>query len=291
MECHNKNLDRPDETLRFDKIVQELVELGDFTVGRYTCEPGWRWSTHIKPRVGGEWCQARHVGIVMSGRLGLSFPDGSTKVFGPKEVYDVPPGHDGYTVGEEPVVSVEWVGSRAFAGNRAGAGRVLATLMFTDLVGSTETAAKLGDVAWRALLSSHFEATRAQIHHHRGLEVKTAGDGFLATFDGPAQALACASGVCGVARRQGLSVRAGVHVGEVERVGADVRGIAVHEAARIMAQAPAGGVLVSEMTRSLAQASGFAFDDRGTHVLKGLAGEWRLYALIAEPDRLANTVT
>jgi len=279
MECHNKNLDRPDETLKFDKIVQQLVELGDFTVGRYTCEPGWRWATHIKPRVGGDWCKARHVGIIISGRLGLLFPDGSTKAFGPHEVYDIPPGHDGFTIGDESCVMVEWVGSRAFSGNRAGVGRVLTTLMFTDIVGSTETAARLGDVAWRGLLSSHFEATRAQIHHHRGLEVKTAGDGFLATFDGPAQALACASSACGVARRQGLSIRAGVHIGEVERVGSDVRGIAVHEAARIMAHASGNEVLVSDLTRMLAASSGFAFADRGMHVLKGLPGEWHLFSM------------
>jgi len=109
--------------------------------------------------------------------------------------------------------------------------------------------------------------------------LKSAGDGLLATFEGPAHALGCASAIRHAASRDGLSIRAGVHVGEVELVGADVRGIAVHEAQRIMAQAAANEILVSELTRALSAASGFAFEDRGMHQLKGLTGEWRLYAL------------
>lgn len=283
MEHRAKNLDRPDETISLDKMVEEVVELGDITVGRSVLQPGWRWSVHMRPHVGGDWCQARHVGIVLSGRFGFTFPDGSSLEVGPNDVYDIPPGHEGYTIGDEPCVQVEWAGLRAFMGYRPGGARVLATLLFTDLVSSTETARRLGDVAWRALLSSHFEAARAEFDRHRGLEVKTAGDGLLATFDGPAQAIGCAAAICRVAVREGLQVRAGVHVGEVERVGADVRGIAVHEVARIMAQASGGEVLVSELTRGLAQASGFHFADRGTHALKGLPGEWHLFALASGP--------
>lgn len=279
MDIRRKNLEQPDERQEFGKLVRHLVEIGDFTVGRYVNAPGWRWSTHIKPLVGGDWCQARHVGVILSGRLGVIFPDGTSTILEPNDVYEMPPGHDTYTVGDEPCVNLEWSGSRAFAGFKAGGNRELATLMFTDLVGSTETAAGMGDVAWRAHLSAHFEAIRARLLDYRGQEVKTTGDGFLARFSGPAQALACAKRICDSAQRDGLGIRVGIHVGEVEIVGSDVRGIAVHEAARIMAHAGANEILISELTRTLASPAGFAFNDRGTHTLKGLAGEWRLFAL------------
>lgn len=279
MALNRKNLDHPDETIEFENLARKLVELGDFTVGRYVNAPGWRWSTHVKPIVGGDWCQARHVGIIISGRLDIVFPDGTSATLEPNDVYDLGPGHDTYTIGDEPCVNVEWSGSRAFAGNRAGGNRELVTLMFTDLVGSTETAAQLGDVAWHSLLSAHFEGIRARILDFRGQEVKTTGDGFLARFTGPAQALACATRIGEMARRDGLGIRIGIHVGEVELVGADVRGIVVHEAARIMAQAAPHEILVSDLTRSLAASSGYEFVDRGTHALKGLPGEWQLFAL------------
>ncbi len=277
---HSKSLAKPDKTIRFEKLVQDMVELGDLTVGRNVLEPGWRWSTHVRPHVGGEWCKGRHVGIVLSGRMGVTFSDGSTMEVGPNEAFDIPPEHDGYTVGDEPCVQIEWGGLTAFTGRRTTA-RVLTTLMFTDIVASTEMASRLGDAAWRALLSAHFEMARRELDRHLGHEVKSTGDGLMATFDGPAHALGCASAICRAAAGDGLAIRAGVHVGEVERVGSDVRGIAVHEAQRIMAQAAGHEILISELTRALSMSSGFAFADRGTHQLKGLNGEWHLYALAA----------
>jgi class 3 adenylate cyclase len=279
MKVQTKNFANPDDTHSFEKLVQDVVEIGDLTVGRIVTEPGWRWSTHVQPRVGGKWCQARHVGVILSGRLGVLFPDGSTAEIGPNEVFEVPPGHDGYTIGDEPCIQIEWTGPRAFITAQSGAGRVLATILFSDIVGSTEMASRLGDTAWRALLSSHFESIRSELDRYRGREVKTAGDGLLATFDGPALALSCAMAMRRVAERDGLKIRIGVHVGEIERVGDDVRGIAVHEAARIMAQSSGEETFVSDLTRALAAAAGFSFQDRGAHVLKGLPGDWRLYSL------------
>jgi class 3 adenylate cyclase len=281
-EPRSKNLQRPDETIRFPKVIEELIELGDLTVGRTTHEPGWRWSTHVRPTVGGEWCQARHLGVVLSGRFGVSLKEGTTLEFAPFDVYDIPPGHDGYTIGDEPCVVIEWSGIHAFVGRRAGSSRVLATLLFTDIIDSTVVASRLGDSGWRALLSAHFESARAELERFRGREVKTAGDGLLATFEGPAGALRCAAAIGRAARREDLHIRAGVHVGEVEMVGTDVRGIAVHEAARIMGQAGEDEILASELTRTLAANSGLLFEDRGTHSLKGLPGNWRLYAYIAD---------
>ncbi len=278
-----RNLREPEETREFPGVVDQVVEMGDITVARQVLEPGWRWSTHVRPHVGGESCQARHVGIVVSGRLAIRLDDGTTFELGPDDVYEVPPGHDGYVIGHEPVVAIEWAGIRAFYGHQLPwRGRALATLLFTDLVASTETAGRLGDAAWREVVSTHFEAARQELDRFHGHEVKTTGDGLLATFDGPAQALRCAEGICRAASREGLHVRAGVHVGEVEMVAGDVRGVAVHEAARIMHEAGEDEILVSETTRILAMPSGLTFEDRGTHTLKGLPGEWRLFAYRAE---------
>jgi class 3 adenylate cyclase len=276
-----KSLDRPEETIEFPAVVAHVVELGDLTVARLVNAPGWRWSTHMKPTVGGEWCQARHVGVILSGRLGIEFSDGTTMEFGPNDVFDIPPGHDGYTVGDEPCVQIEWSGIRAWAGFPTGIhSRVLRTLLFTDLVDSTQIASRLGDARWRELLSEHFVAARDELERFRGREVKTTGDGMLATFDGPAQALHCAAAIRRRANAGDLHVRAGVHVGEVELVGTDVRGVVVHEAARIMAEAGTDEILVSDLTRALAVSTGLAFEDRGKRELKGLEGEWALAAFV-----------
>lgn len=283
----SKSLESPDSVIEFPGMTARVVELGDLTVGELVSEPGWRWSTHVKPTVGGEWCQARHIGVVLSGRLGIVLRDGTELEFGPNDVFDIPPGHDGFTVGDEPCVQIEWSGIRAFAGFPTGIhSRVLATLLLTDLVDSTAKAASLGDTRWRELLSSHFEAARIEFERFGGREIVTTGDGMLATFDGPARALHCAAAIRRAASRDGLSIRAGVHVGEVELVGQDIRGVTVHETARVMAVADPGEILVSDLTRALAGASGLTFEDRGTHTFKGLDGEWRLAAFLADPERL-----
>jgi class 3 adenylate cyclase len=280
----SKSFDRPDDVVEFPSIKTRIVELGDLTVGELVSEPGWRWSEHVRPTVGGDWCQVRHVGFVISGSLGVDFVDGSRAVFEAGDVFDIPPGHDGYTVGDDPCVQIEWMGIRAWAGFPTGIhSRVLATLLFTDLVDSTTLAAKLGDTRWRELLSDLFQASRGELERFGGREVDTTGDGMLATFDGPARALHCAAALLRCADRHDVQIRVGVHVGEVELVGKDVRGVAVHAAARVMAAAAPGEILVSDLTRALAGASGLRFEDRGTHELKGLEGEWHLSAYV--PDR------
>ena len=281
-----KNLMSPDETAKFPGLTAQVIDLGDVTVGRIVLEPGWRWSTHVRPHVGGDWCEARHVGVVLEGRFGIVMRDGTTFEFGPEDVFEIPPGHDGYTLGDEPCLQIEWSGLRAFAGFRftGTSNRALVTLLFTDLVDSTATANRLGDVAWRDLLSTHYEATRTALERHHGHEVKTTGDGLLATFDGPAAALHCALAISRAAARQDLRIRACVHVGEVELVGTDVRGIAVHEAARILDKAAANEILVSSTTRALAGNFGFTFQNRGTQVLKGLQGDWELFACLESEE-------
>ena len=276
-----KSFAAPDQTIELPLLKVEIVEIGDFTVGYVVHQPGWSWSEHVRPSVGGEWCQAHHVGVLLSGRTAVRFPDGRSYEIAPLEVVDIPPGHDGWVVGDEPAVMLEWTGMHTFAGPALSRGGGLATLLFTDLVESTPTAARLGDRAWRELLSEHFAAARSALDRFGGREIYTTGDGILATFDGPANALRAAEAIRDGAARHGLRVRAGVHVGEVQFAGGDVRGVAVHEAVRIMGEAAAGEILVSETTRALVQARDFAFDDRGMHMLKGLEGERRLYAFLS----------
>src|ERR1700756_303733 len=285
-EVRAKNLMSPDATLEFDGITVQQVDVGDLTVGRIVTQPGWRWSTHVRPHVGGDWCEARHVGIVLSGRFQIVMRDGTTLQFGPEDVFEIPPGHDGYTVGDEPCVQIEWSGLRAFAGFRLTGthNRALGTLMFTDVVDSTAMAKRLGDVVWRDVLSAHYEATRVALERHHGHEVNTTGDGLLATFDGPAAALRCATAVGRAAGREGLHIRASVHVGEVELVGTDVRGVAVHEAARILGAAAGDEILGGATDGALAGNTGFVFRPRGTHILKGLPNEWELFACFEEEE-------
>ncbi len=156
--------------------------------------------------------------------------------------------------------------------------RVLATILFTDIVGSTEWAAKLGDADWRKLLEEHHALVRRRLTEYRGQELNTIGDGFFASFDGPGRAIRCARAICDDVSRLNLEVRAGLHTGEVEPLAGDLGGIAVHIAARIAAKADAGEVLVSSTVKDLVAGSGLEFEDRGEHSLKGVPDSWRLFS-------------
>ncbi len=158
--------------------------------------------------------------------------------------------------------------------------RILATVMFTDIVGSTQRAAALGDQAWRDLLAEHDRLVARELDRHRGREVKRTGDGVLATFDGPARAIRCAMAVVEAARRIGLDVRAGMHTGEIEMIGDDIGGVAVHIGARVADLAGDCEVLVSGTVRDLVVGSGIRFEDRGSRALRGVPGEWSLFAVM-----------
>ena len=162
--------------------------------------------------------------------------------------------------------------------------RVLATVLFTDIVDSTKKAAELGDTRWKGLLHAHDERVRTELARFRGVEVKTTGDGFLASFDGPARAVGCAHAIVDGVRNLGIEIRAGCHTGEVELLDGDLGGIAVHIGARVAALAGAGEVLVSSTVKDLVVGSGLTFDDRGLHRLKGVPDEWHLYAVTWNGD-------
>ena len=196
---------------------------------------------------------------------------------------EVPGLVDGYSWANPPANAFMLEETRRFVGGVGAppiADRVLATVLFTDIVGSTAKASELGDEEWRRVLGRHHEAVRRALEQHRGHEVGTAGDGVLATFDGPARAVRAAAAAREAVRPLGLELRAGVHTGEVELVGADVAGIAVHTGARIAAAAGPGEVLVSSTVKDLVTGSGIEFEERGEHELKGVPGTWRLYAAV-----------
>ena len=156
--------------------------------------------------------------------------------------------------------------------------RVLATVLFTDIVDSTRSAAKMGDPAWRRLLDSHDQLAKQMVEKHRGSLIKSTGDGVLATFDGPGRAVRCALSFGAAAKQIGPPLRAGLHTGEIEMRGRDIGGIAVHAAARVMAQSQPDEVLVSRVVTDLVAGAGLRFSERGSHELKGLPGRWDLFS-------------
>jgi class 3 adenylate cyclase len=260
----------------------EVVELDDTVVGRMTYEPGWRWSVDVQPIADTETCQYHHLGVTLAGRLRAQMPDGTELEIGPGEVFEIPPGHDAWVVGDEPWVGVDFEAMRTYAKRRdARDERILASIVFTDIVDSTRRASDLGATRWRTLVGEHNRKASAAIDRHRGRLVKTTGDGVLAQFDGPERAVRGAAAIRDAAQGLGLAIRAGVHTGEVETIAGDVRGIAVHMAARIMAVAVSDEILVSATVMELLEGSGPTFEDAGIHELKGLHGARQLYRVVA----------
>jgi class 3 adenylate cyclase len=178
------------------------------------------------------------------------------------------------------VQAINWSGVRTWLPEPEAGERVVATMLFTDIVGSTERAVQLGDRAWRDLLAAHNREVRGVLDRYRGREITTTGDGFLAVFDGAARAIRATLAIRSATGTLGIEVRAGIHTGEAELAGDDIRGVAVHEAARIAAAAGAGEILVSSTTYQLAGGSEFVFESRGERELKGLTGPRLLYAVV-----------
>jgi hypothetical protein len=257
-----KSFETPDQVRQFAHGRVEVIELDETAIGRIVYEPGWRWSTDVQPLVGTTSCQVRHLGVVTSGRLHLQLDDGSDLEIGPNDAYEIPPGHDGWVVGDETFVTTEFASARTYGAAPAGSDeRILATILFTDIVDSTKRVSNLGDAAWKETLAAHDERAKIEIGRHQGTYVNSTGDGLVARFDGPARAVRCALAIGAAVRPLGLEIRAGCHTGEVELSGADVRGVAVHIGARVAALAEPGQVLVSSTVKDLVAGSRLAFED------------------------------
>jgi len=245
-----------------------------------TYEPGWRWSTDVKPIAGTPTCQYHHVGITLEGQLRVQMPDGTELELGPGDVFDIPPGHDAWVVGDNPWVSVDFEAMRTY-GREADQRdeRVLASILFTDIVESTEIAGGLGAARWRELLAQHNELAERAVDRYRGVLVKTTGDGILARFESAEGAVRAGVAARDVLKTVDLEIRAGIHAGEVSLAAGDIRGLPVHLAARIMALGGPGEILVSSTVRDLLDGTSLAFEDRGTHELKGIPGARTVYAV------------
>ena len=273
-----KSFRSPDEVRRFPNGRVEIVSHSETMIGRFWLEPGWRWSRDVGPIAHTHSCQIHHQGVVLNGRLHVESDAGDVCEVGVDDVYDIPPGHDAWVVGDELFEAIEFDSARIFAVPAEG-DRVLAAMLCTDIVDSTAHLRRLGDFAWRELLLEHNRQVRQELNRFRGREIQTTGDGFLAVFDGPARAVRCARAIGSSIAHLGIAIRAGVHTGEVEFVGDNVRGLAVHETARVAGVAAAGEVLVSATTKHLLAGSELAFEPAGIHELKGLGEARELFRL------------
>jgi class 3 adenylate cyclase len=280
-----KSFSTPDSVRTTPNVRFETISLDEATVGHCRFEPGWRWSTEFGTQLGLASCPIRHLGYSISGAVRVRMDDGESLDIGPGMVFDIPPGHDQWVIGGEPWVTIEWGASgRALSeALEESTDRSLATVLFTDIVDSTVKLKQLGDAAWRDLLAVHNVRLREQLNIFRGREVSTTGDGFLAVFDSPTRAVRCAVAMMRSIEAVDLDIRIGVHTGEIESVGDDVRGIAVHVAARVMAFAGAHEVMVSQTTTDLVEGSGLEFEDIGRRELKGLSGTRHVFRLIVPP--------
>ena len=250
-------------------MESQLATIGAIAVGRAILQPGWRWTTSIGSVTGESLCQVHHITLVLSGRICFEMADGEAAEFGPNTLVDVPPGHDAWVVGDEPIVLIDLYGNAGDVGMPTDSQRIVTTILMTDIVDSTATAARLGDARWRQLLSEHNRFVRTRFERFGGHEVNTTGDGFIATFGSAVAALRCAASIRDGVESLGLAVRIGVHTGEVEVIGDDIRGVAVHAAARIMSLAHPSEVLASQVTRNLADGNGLTFEARGPQSVKG----------------------
>jgi class 3 adenylate cyclase len=275
----SKRFDEPDEVVALPLAREEVVILGEVHLGRTTHQPGWSWAEHVKPVAGTSSCQFHHRGWIVSGRMQIETDDGAVRLLSPGDAFEVLPGHNARVIGDEPCVTIDFAGVRGWGKPPEVGERVVATLLVTDIVGSTAAAVRLGDARWKSLLADHGDRVRLELDRFRGVEIETTGDGFLAMFDGASRAVRCAGAIARVAEDDGLQVRAGVHSGEVERQGGNLRGVAVHAATRISSLAQPGEVLVSDASAALLEGSSLHLEAAGEHELRGLPGPRRLFRL------------
>jgi class 3 adenylate cyclase len=274
-----RDLSEPEAVVTYPLGATYQVRLAGTVVSRHVLQPGWNWEAHAQPQVGTASCELYHRGVVLSGRMGVRTDEGEEVVIGPNQVFDLPPGHVTWVDGDEELVMVDWAGGAGFDVRPGESTRVMASILFTDMVGSTEQARKAGDAAWKQTVAMHDDVVRTVLVRFGGREVETAGDSFLIVFDGAERAIRCGLDLVEALAAIDIPIRVGIHSGEVALTPEHVRGVAVHAAARILDEARPGEVLVSGTTRDLAEGSaGLAFEPRGRYRLKGLEGDRDLFA-------------
>ena len=275
-----RDLGDPEAVVTGPLGASNQVRLAGTVVTRHVLQPGWSWEEHAQPEVGTASCELFHRGVVLRGRMGIRTDEGEEVIIGPNQVFDLPPGHVTWVEGDEELVMVDWAGGAGFDPQPGrGDARVMATILFTDIVDSTVHARTEGDAAWKRTVAMHEDIVRTVLVRFGGREVETAGDSFLIVFDGAERAIRCGLELVEALAAIRVSIRVGIHSGEVTLSGERVGGLAVHAAARIVAKAGSGEVLVSGTTRDLAEgATGLEFESRGRHRLKGLEREHELLA-------------
>jgi class 3 adenylate cyclase len=274
-----RDLGDPEAVVSYPLGTSNQVRLAQTVVTRHVLQPGWSWEEHARELAGTASCELYHRGVVLSGRMGVRTDEGEELVIGPNQVFDLPPGHVTWVEGDEELVMVDWAGGAGFDTQPGEGARVLATILFTDIVDSTVLARDAGDASWKRTIAMHDDVARSVLAGFGGRVVDTAGDSFLIVFDSAEGAIRCGLALVRALDAIRLPIRVGIHSGEVIVSDDQVRGLAVHAAARILNQAGSGEVLVSGTTRDLAEgASGLTFESRGRHQLKGLAREHELFA-------------
>lgn len=273
-----RDLGRPEAVLPYTLGETQQVRLAGTVISRIVLQRGWSWQEHAQAQAGTPSCELYHRGVVLRGRFGVRTDDGEEVVIGPNQVFDIRPGHVTWVEGDEEVVMLDWAGGAGF-GVEPGQGiRSIATILFTDIVDSTGRAQRRGDVAWQKSVDMHDSVVRSVLTGFGGREVDTAGDSFLVLFDSAEHAIRCGLALVGALAAIGIAIRVGVHSGEVVQANQQVRGVAVHIAARIVTTAAPGEVLVSGITRDLAEGGrGLTLESRGRHQLKGVEREQELF--------------
>ena len=237
-----RDLSEPEAVVTYAHGATSQVRLAGTVVSHHVLQPGWRWETHAQSEVGTASCELHHRGVVLRGRMGVRTDDGEEAVIGPNQVFDLPPGHLTWVEGDEELVMVDWAGGAGFDVRPGERTRVMATVLFTDMVGSTEQAGKAGDAAWKRRVAMHDDVVRTVLVRYGGREVETAGDSFLIVFDGAERAIRCGLALVEALAAIDVPIRIGVHSGEVALSAEHVHGLAVHAAARIVDEAGPGEV-------------------------------------------------
>jgi class 3 adenylate cyclase len=273
-----RDLGKPEAVVSHPLGVTNQVRLAQTVISHHILQPGWSWEEHAQPSVGTSSCELYHRGVVLSGRMGIRTDSGEQLIIGPNQVFDLPPGHVTWVEGEDVLEMVDWAGGAGFDPQPGRQARAMATILFTDIVDSTVLAREAGDASWKRTEAMHEDVVRSVLAEFAGREIQTAGDSFLVVFDSVEGAIRCGLALVGALNAIQLQIRVGIHSGEVVMSGDHIWGLAVHAAARIVARAGAGEVLVSGITRDLAEgATGLTFESRGSYRLKGLDREHELF--------------